>query len=53
MSEKIIEIPEKEFKELLEKYEQCKADKEKLLAAIDSLNKQIDSYNEKFANNKK
>lgn len=49
---KIIEIPENEFQDLLNKYEQCRADREKLLKAISANNEIIDDYNKKISTDK-
>ena len=43
MSKKVVTLPIEEFEELVNKLKEC-------MAANDRLNKQIEEYNEKFAN---
>jgi len=52
MEKKMIEIPQDEFEELLNRYKLCVKERDDLKKINDFLNKQILEYNKKFANDK-
>ena len=47
--EKTVEIPMKEFQELMNNLENCKKDKEKLINTIEFLNNEIKKVNQNYA----